>query len=123
MVWDDELAALAQGWSEHMIASGTFEHSSEGYRAVQRFLGTGETITISHPTTADAHVGLMEPDGHRRIILEPDFDALGVGVVCRLDGLLWVTQIFGAERLSPATRPVDLATDPITRDDGGPRCP
>ena len=123
LVWDSELADLAQGWSVQMIASGTFEHSPGEYRAVEHFLGTGENIAISHPTTAEVHVGLMESDGHRANILEPDFDALGVGVVCRLDGMLWVTQIFGLEQPRPAGPPVDLSTDPITREDRGLRCP
>ena len=123
LVWDEGLAERARQWSEHMIASGEFEHSPDEHRAHPRFVGTGENIAIDHPTTAEAHVALMRSDGHRRNILEPDYDALGVGVVCRRDGVMWVTQIFGVEQPSPPRAPVEMAPDPIERSDRGHRCP
>lgn len=122
LVWDDDLASLARGWSERMIESGDFEHSPDAYRAHPRFIATGENIAIHWDTTAETHVGLMRSEGHRHAILEPGFDAVGIGVVCRNDRVMWTTQIFGQK--APSSRPqVDLAEKPINRDDPGIDCP
>ncbi|QBI20054.1 CAP domain-containing protein [Egibacter rhizosphaerae] len=121
--WDPDLAELARGWSEEMIAFGRFEHSPDDYREHHRFVATGENIAIDSRTTAEAHVGLMRSEGHRHAILEHRFDAVGIGVVCRDDGVLWVTQIFGQQRSERPGPAMDRAEDPIDRDDRGVACP
>jgi hypothetical protein len=66
----------------------------------------------------------MESDGHRLNILEADYDGIGSSVVCRLDGRMWATQIFGVAGAPNTPRPViDTGPDPIVRDDRGPMCP
>lgn len=127
LAWDDDLAALAREWSEHMVATGEFEHSTDEFRRHPRYPGgTGENLALEPDTTAEAHVGLMRSDGHRRAILEPAFDAVGVGVVCRNDGVMWVTQIFGRSRATPPepdAAGVDFGEEPITRQYTGVACP
>lgn len=128
LAWDEDLAATARDWSEHMIATGQFEHSPGEFRHHPRYPGgTGENIALEPGTTADAHVGLMRSDGHRDAILEPAYDAVGVGVVCRNDGVMWVTQVFGRSQPipPPADRAdgLDLGEEPITRQHSGIACP
>jgi hypothetical protein len=123
LVWDDALAAMAQRWSEQMITIG-YEHSSEEFRIHPRFAGTGENILKGYRSSDGAHVGWMRSPGHREIILNADFDAIGIGVVCRKDGRMWATQIFGVYANRSSLRPpVPDGPDPIVRRDPGIECP
>jgi uncharacterized protein YkwD len=40
----------------------------------------GENLALA-PTTQTAHNGLMNSEGHRRNILEPQFRSVGIGVI------------------------------------------
>lgn len=124
LAWHEGLADIGRRWSVEMMATGEFEHSSAAFRTHQDFTGTGENILMGHQGATDAHVGWMESEGHRFNILQSDYDAIGIGVVCRNDGRMWATQIFGVSQ-APATPPpvVDTGPSPIVRDDRGPMCP
>ena len=121
--WSSDLADMAERWSEEMISSGEFEHSTGEYRAHPRFVATGENIAIEPRGTREAHVGLMRSEGHRHAILDPDFDEVGIGMICRNDGVMWVTQIFGRQEAHRPRARVNLAEEPIVRDDRGLSCP
>jgi uncharacterized protein YkwD len=84
------LAQLAPAWSEEMIRSA-YRHSSSEFRAHPDLVGTSENIPMGPETVHDAHVGWMLSDGHRENILSPQHAAVGIGIVCRNDGHLWVT--------------------------------
>ncbi len=121
--WDERLADIAGRWSLEMLVTGTYEHSPEAFREHPAFAGTGENILMMYEGAEDAHVGWMESDGHRASILGPQYTAVGIGVVCRNDGRLWATQVFGVPAQPPPPRQVDAGPDPVVRDDAGPRCP
>lgn len=123
LVWHPGLAALAGTWSQTMIESA-YEHSPDGYLAHRGFAAFGENIAMGQYDTTELHVGWMESDGHRANILRPGFDAMGVGIVCRGDGRMWATQVFGMAAgsradLAAATPPVE----PVVRRDEGLSCP
>lgn len=123
VAWSDELAGLAEDWSEEMIASGQFRHSPDTHRRSPRFRGgTGENIAMGQLSAGELHVGWMRSDGHRANLLYPHWEALGIGVVCRHDGALWATQVFG--RTAPGALPPlgEPSVEPIVRDDQGMRC-
>jgi hypothetical protein len=123
LAWHDGLAAIAGRWSEHMIEYGFF-HSTAEFRAHPDFVVTGENIHMGSRTSDVAHVGWMESDGHRAAILHPDFDAVGIGVVCRNDGHMWATQVFGISRHRTDFRqPTAAPLEPIVRRDAGVECP
>lgn len=122
LAWDDGLADRSRRWSETMIAE-RYEHSAEEFRAHPAFAGTGENIFMGPLDAAEAHVGWMLSDGHRANVLHPSFTAMGVGVVCRNDGRMWATQIFGVPHDSPMVETTDPPAEPITRRDDGPACP
>ncbi len=122
--WHEGLAETARRWSVEMISTGVFEHSSAEYRAHPLFQSTAENILVGHRDTGEAHVAWMGSDAHRAAILDTDLDAVGIGVVCRNDGRMWATQVFGIGRERTRPRPpVDLAPDPVVRDEPGPSCP
>ena len=122
--WHDGLAEQAQDWTRHMIEQGEFEHSPVELQRHPDFMGTGENILMGHDGSADGHVAWMESDGHREAILYPHFTAVGIGAICRNDGRLWATQLFGvAHGPPPSDVAVDTSVEPIVRDDGGIDCP
>jgi uncharacterized protein YkwD len=121
--WHDGLAHRAQQWSRHMISAGDYRHSPGSFQAHPDFVGTGENILMLYVGSSDAHVGWMESDGHRENILHPGYSAVGIGAVCRNDGRLWATQIFGVSAgAAPGSGSVPRV-DPIVRTDAGFDCP
>jgi uncharacterized protein YkwD len=122
LVWHEGLADLARQWSEEMIATG-YRHSPDSFRVLPDLHGIGENILMGHPDSGEAHVSWMESDGHRRNILTPEYAFIGVGVVCRNDGRIWATQLFGMPLDVFPTEPTDLPpTEPIVRRDRGLSC-
>jgi hypothetical protein len=123
LAWHDGLADVAGRWSEEMLASG-YRHSTYEFRAHPDFAGTGENIFMGPTDATEAHVGWMESDGHRANILHPDYTDVGIGVVCRNDGRLWATQVFGVRHGFHMSDPPLPPDDPIVRSDrGGTPCP
>lgn len=90
---DPKITAVARGHSEDMFKRLYFAHvNPEGQSAGDRmvaggvsFLLAGENIAYAPDVTA-AHQGLMESEGHRHNILDPQFHRIGIGVV---DGGIW----------------------------------
>lgn len=122
LVWHDGLAELAREWSEEMIATG-YRHSPDSFRELSDLHGIGENILMGPLDTGEAHVGWMESDGHRQNILTPEYTAIGIGVVCRKDGRIWATQMFGMPldvylNGEPSLPPAE----PIVREDPGLSC-
>jgi uncharacterized protein YkwD len=122
LAWHEGLGQLARAWSEEMIRTG-YRHSSNEFRAHPDFVGTGENISMGYTSADEAHVGWMLSDGHRQNILSPQYTAVGIGIVCRNDGHMWATQIFGAAAGAPAPAAAPPAPEPIVRRDRGASCP
>lgn len=121
--WHEGLADIARRWSEEMITT-TYQHSTPEFRAHPEFIGTGENIFMGPRTSDELHVGWMRSDGHRENILNPDYSAIGVGVVCRNDGAMWATQIFGVPHgATPGPERPPTAAEPVERSDTGAECP
>lgn len=122
LVWDRTLAESAGRWSEIMIESGRFEHSPDGFRAHPDY-GTGENIAYGQTTTQELHVGWMKSDGHRLNLLDANYDAVGIGIVCRADGVMWATQVFGRSLWRRDDRAqVNRSVEPIVRSGPGLYC-
>ena len=105
-----------------MIAT-EYRHSPESFRILPDLHSIGENILVGYMDTGEAHVGWMESDGHRRNILTPEYTAIGIGVVCRNDGRIWATQMFGMPPdVYPGGDPALPAAEPIVRRDPGLSC-
>lgn len=123
LAWHDGLATLAERWSEEMVAT-RFEHSPDGLLVHPSFVGLGENIAMGQIDSGELHVEWMRSDGHRENILGRDFTAMGVGVVCRHDGRMWATQLFGVTPqtiVAPQNPPTTV--EPLVREDPGIACP
>ncbi len=98
---DMRLTVLARRKSQDMIDKGYFSHTSPTYgspfdmmdKAGITYRFAGENLAGAH-TVNVAHEALMQSDGHRRNILNPDFDRVGIGIVPGGPYGLMVTQMF-----------------------------
>ncbi len=95
--WDERLAILARDWSHEMRATG-YRHrdlsTTDDMRGYGGYSGIGENIAMGQTTAGEVHRGWMRSDGHRANILNPDYDRLGIGIVCA-GGRMHATQNFG----------------------------
>lgn len=98
---DSTLTKIARGHSGDMFERGYFAHNTpEGKNVSDRaiegsyiFLVIGENLAYA-PSVELAHKGLMDSEGHRKNILSPDFNKIGIGI---MDGGVYglmVTQVF-----------------------------
>jgi hypothetical protein len=122
LVWHEDLAAIARGWSEEMLTTG-YRHSPASRRVHPDFVGVGENILMGPRDAGEAHVSWMESDGHRDNLLHAGYTAIGIGVVCRNDGHLWATQLLGVPAGVVVPHPPGTAVEPLVRRDPGPACP
>ncbi len=113
---DPNLANMALQWSQHMANTRSFTHrnlaDASGLPGIGRYSALGENIAWVEGFQSEAfqlHDGWMKSDGHRANMLQPGFDAVGIGVVCA-NGRAWATENFG--RLSNSTAPAMTSTVP-----------
>ena len=99
LAWSDQLAGLAQGWSEHMAATGSFQHSdinatirSPEFRGFTR-LGENIIVGSCDMSAGELEQAWMNSPSHRANILG-GYNLVGIGSVCA-GGRLWATQSFG----------------------------
>ncbi len=101
LVWEDALAVVAREHSEDMFKRGYFSHYSPQGKDVGDRLNAagiaytyaGENLALA-PNIQSAHDGLMNSPGHRRNILDPAFNKIGIGA---LNGGVYgemITQVF-----------------------------
>ena len=97
--WNDQLGGLAQRWSEHMAATGTFAH--QNLDAILQHPAYGGWSALSEnvsragcgTSAVQIHQSWMSSPGHRANILG-NYHAVGIGVACN-GGVLYATEDFG----------------------------
>ncbi len=97
------LIPLARRHSRDMAARSSLTHkSSDGKTYAERlqeaglfFKGTGENVAFSQSFFPEViHNSFMQSEEHRKNILDPRFDSVGIGVFLREDEGYYVTQDF-----------------------------
>jgi uncharacterized protein YkwD len=100
-----ELLPVARAYSRRMAERRFFSHEDPEGRTVRervdeadiRWRMIGENLAYSNgyvnPVAASLH-GWMESPGHRRNILEPDFNMTAIGVWISPEGTVYFTEIF-----------------------------
>jgi len=97
---DARLQAAARRHTQLMVVQRTLSHQLPDESVLAKRLAlngaysyaAGETAAYNH--TADAaQESFMHSPPHRKIILDPQYDAVGVGIIVR-DGMVWVTEDF-----------------------------
>jgi uncharacterized protein YkwD len=107
---DDRLTQAARKHSELMVEHSALSHQFEGEPPVQiRFSDEsfpsdreGENVDLDQ-TVNSAHQALMHSPAHRANILDPNYNAVGIGIV-RSRGNIYVTEDF-ARRLPEYSEP------------------
>lgn len=87
LTFDVELANVANVKAKDMVDNNYFSHDSPTYGSPFnmmknfgiRYSSAGENLA-GYNSVDKAHVGLMNSDGHRRNILNPNFTHIGIGV-------------------------------------------
>lgn len=105
LMFSEDLLPVAREYSRRMAEQHFFSHSDPEGRTVRervdeadiRWRMIGENLAFSsgyvNPVAASLH-GWMESPGHRRNILEPDFNLTAIGVWINSDGTVYFTEIF-----------------------------
>ena len=112
---DTALDAIAQAYAERMAKEGFFAHvAPDGSDLRSRltkggylFSAAGENLGSSSGPLA-AHFGIEHSPGHRKNLLEPGFQSLGVGIAKRDDGVTVVTEVLTTPLDDGARDPVAL---------------
>lgn len=101
--WDANLSLSASQWNQTMSSTGTFAHSNLqllfNSAPYNQYGGLGENIYKAQSvlvTSGMIHVAWMRSNGHRKNVLSPAFDSLGVAVLC-VNGITFATEHFGRQ--------------------------
>jgi uncharacterized YkwD family protein len=97
---DTKLSQMARVKSQDMADNNYFSHTSPTYGSPFDMMKTfgityktaGENIALNS-SVEKAHVALMNSEGHRANILNPNFTHIGIGIVSK-GGNLYITQDF-----------------------------
>ncbi len=101
----EDLLSVARGYSRRMAEQHFFSHNDPEGRTVRervdeadiRWRIVGENLAYSNgyinPVAASLS-GWMESPGHRRNILDPDYNLTAIGVWIGPDGTVYFTEIF-----------------------------
>ena len=99
--WDERLAQAAREHTRQMIASNKLAHVVGGEAPVgERLAATGIRFNRSGENVGyntdfnDLQRAWMASPGHRENILNPNYNAVGIGVAQAEDGLFYATQDF-----------------------------
>ena len=93
LILSQDIDAKAQKWAEYMARTGDFRHGTltDGVTSTWRRLG--ENIAYNY-SIEGGHNSLMNSPGHRANILSPHYNTIGIGVVQRADGRIYICQVF-----------------------------
>lgn len=98
--WNDQVAQAARAHAQAMLENGKIEHEFPGEAAFDERIGaTGVRFTVAAENVAhvefieDVVPALMTSPGHRANMLNPKYNAVGIGVVQR-ERQIYVTQDF-----------------------------
>lgn len=104
LVRDEQLVQMARGQSSRQADKGNIFHNvdlgGESTRRGLDWLKVGENVGMG-PSVDLVEDAFLKSPHHYANIIDPAFDAIGVGVVNGADGRRYVTQVFAD--LAPAT--------------------
>lgn len=104
--WDDDLADLAEDYSEKMAGEKFFSHTdSKGLSIVERakdnkiddYTKIGENLYYCFGCSNfvyNAVSGWLRSPSHKRNILDKEYTLTGIGIAESKDGKIYITQVF-----------------------------
>ncbi|MDH5162494.1 CAP domain-containing protein [Heyndrickxia oleronia] len=105
LTWDQHVKGTALDHSRDMAKNNYFDHTNlKGQSPFDRmsqdhisFILAGENIAYGQMSSIFAHEGLMNSMGHRKNILQKDYEYMGVGVAFNDESQPYYTQNFYAK--------------------------
>ena len=98
LVLHPRLNEAAQGWADKMAATGKFTHGDWSGRISHIFPNTPDAENIAMGETVAQIVEMwMHSPGHRRSILHPHYNRLGLGEARSLKGQIYWVADFDTE--------------------------
>jgi uncharacterized protein YkwD len=98
--WNDQAAQAARIHARAMVENGKLSHQFPGEPSLPERIGaTGVRFTLAAENVArtefveDVHLALMSSPGHRANMLNPGYNAVGIGLV-EHEGKIYVAQDF-----------------------------
>ena len=103
-----DVADVAAAWSAQMAADREMEHNPDHAEQICCWAAVSENVAWSEPprtrlhrdavatVVEELHEALLGSPGHRRNLLDPDVDEIGIGVHVDAGGSVWITQNFRA---------------------------
>jgi hypothetical protein len=120
MSTNDQLVQVARQHSQEMASSGTIFHNPQlASQVTTGWKLLGENVGVG-PACDSVHEAFMDSPAHRKNILEPKFDAVGMGVVIS-GNTIYVTEAFMQTKAAPA--PAPPAPPPPPKPSPSPRPP
>ena len=96
---------MARSWSGTMLAAGGISHNPGlAGQAPSTWAKLGENVGMGFDVQG-LHDAFVNSPAHYRNMVDGEFDAVGVGVVHREDGLIFVTVNFMTTRAAPVAAP------------------
>lgn len=120
---DPTLSKMAQDWSAKMASKKAISHSGSGAPAGFNAFGENVLKASAGTSAASMHNLWLSSPGHRKQMLQPGFDRVGIAAVC-VNGSVYATQTFGhtaadGEANLSSEAPSAAAQAPVS---GGPSC-
>jgi hypothetical protein len=121
---DGYASEKAQQHAEYMRSRGSLSHRTDLSSVYANYPTAGQNVGQTPDGSGDLHRLWMGSSTHRRNILQPGFDATGVGVACDR-GRMWVVVDFVGRTNETAKRYSNSypSSSPQVVKDAGSRCP
>jgi Cysteine-rich secretory protein family len=121
---DGYATSKAQQHAEAMRARGDVYHRGDFSATYSTYAAAGQNVGQTPGTSGELHRLWMGSSTHRRNILQPGFDAAGVGVACAGDGRMWVVVDYVAQSQTTGNRYSSAypSSSPQSVKDGGNPC-
>lgn len=112
LAFKGELFDMARAWSGRMAGAGGISHNPDlAAQAPANWLRIGENVGVG-PSVQALHEAFIASPLHFKNMIDPDYDAVGVGVVYGPAGLIFVTVNF--MKAQPAAQIAQAATPVAT---------
>lgn len=105
-----DLVTVARQHSQDMANKGTIWHGDRTPYKISGWTVFGENVGMG-PSVPDLHKAFMDSPSHREIILDREFNQIGVGIVVK-DGTIYVTELFVQRKSSTTSAPRPSTSSP-----------
>ncbi|MBV8161236.1 MAG: CAP domain-containing protein [Acidimicrobiia bacterium] len=108
---DGQLTDVARAWSQQMAASETLSHNPNLATQISGWRSAGENVGTG-PDEPSIEAAFEASPHHFENMVDPSYNAIGVGVVADANGTLWVTEDYKQSKDGAAAAPAPAPPAP-----------